>query len=65
VTLAAEITGFDAPGAAAIRKGEAPAYMAIDQVHGRLASLERWPTALGSMVSMRPDNFINPLRFAA
>jgi hypothetical protein len=33
--------------------------MAMDHVQGRLASLERRPTALGSMVSMRQDNFIN------
>src|SRR6478609_9796060 len=52
VTPAAEITGLEAPGAAASRSGEGPAYIAIDQVHGRLASLERWPIALGSMVSM-------------
>src|ERR1700704_6783589 len=52
VTLAAEITGLVAPGAAASRKGDSPAYMAMDHVHGRLASFERCPTALGSMVSM-------------
>src|SRR5258707_13796100 len=52
VTLAAEITGLVAPGAAASCKGDSPAYMAMDQVHGRLASLERCPTALGSMISM-------------
>src|SRR5438270_2984741 len=53
VTLAAEITGFAAPGAGASRSGDGPAYMAIDHVHGRLASFERCPTALGSMVSIR------------
>ena len=59
VTSAAEITGLEAPGAAAMRSGDGPAYMAMDHVHGRLASLERCPTALGSMVSMRQDNFNN------
>src|SRR5712672_599563 len=58
VTSAAKITGLVAPGAAASCKGDSPAYMAIDQVHGRLASLERCPTALGSMISMG-NNFIN------
>jgi hypothetical protein len=43
---------LEAPGAAAIRNGDGPEYMAMDQVHGRLASLERCPIALGSMVSM-------------
>src|SRR5579859_3935285 len=52
VTLAAEITGLSAPGAGASRSGDAPVYMAIDQVQGRLASFERCPTALGSMVSI-------------
>src|SRR5579864_1378504 len=52
VTLAAEITGFSAPGAGASRRGDGPAYIAIDQFHGRLASFERCPTALGSMVSI-------------
>jgi hypothetical protein len=50
---------LDAPGAAASRKGDSPAYMAMDQVHGRLAFLERCPTALGSMISIWSDNFIN------
>src|SRR5579864_4448277 len=52
VTLAAVTTGFDAPGAGPSRSGDGPAYMATDQVHGRLASFERCPTALGSMVSI-------------
>src|SRR5689334_9931663 len=53
VTPAAEITGLEAPGAAFMRKGDAPEYMAMDHIQGRLASLERCPTALGSMLSMR------------
>jgi hypothetical protein len=53
------MTGLEAPGAAAVRNGDGPEYMAMDHVHGRLASLERRPTALGSMVSMGKPNFIN------
>jgi hypothetical protein len=59
VTVAAEMTGLEAPGAAVMRNGDEPEYMAIDHVQGRLASLERRPTVLGSMVPMRRDNFIN------
>src|SRR6185437_4053452 len=61
VTVAAEMTGLDAPGAAAMFRGDAPEYMAMDHVHGRVRSLERCPTALGSIVSMSKDNFINPV----
>src|SRR5256885_5429075 len=59
MTSAAEITGLEAPGAADMRNGDAPEYMAMDHVQGRLASLERCPTALGSIVSMAQVNFIN------
>src|SRR4051812_13758104 len=59
VTVAAEMTGLEAPGAAAMCNGDSPAYMAMDHVQGRVRSLERRPTALGSMVSMGKDNFIN------
>src|SRR6185312_8456381 len=52
VTVAEEMTGLEAPGAAAVRKGDSPTYMAMDHVQGRVRSLERCPTALGSMVSM-------------
>jgi hypothetical protein len=39
--------------------------MAMDHVQGRLASFERCPTALGSMVSMVKPDFINLLAYAA
>ncbi len=42
-----------------MRNGDGPEYMAMDHVQGRLASLDRCPTELGSMVSMGQDNFIN------
>ncbi len=45
-----------------MRNGDGPEYMAMDHVHGRLASLERCPIALGSMVSMQ-DNFNNLLSY--
>jgi hypothetical protein len=50
---------LEAPEAAAMRNGDWPEYMAMDHVQGRLASLDRRPTALGSMVSMGQANFIN------
>src|SRR5579864_8526706 len=64
VTSSAEMTGLEAPGAAAMRRGDAPEYMAMDHVHGRLASFDR-PMAFGSMVSMVKPNFINMLASTA
>jgi hypothetical protein len=50
---------LEAPGAATMCRGDGPVYMAMDHVHGRLASLDRRPTELGSMVSMGKPNFIS------